>query len=196
MKNDQNLSTTWSTNSDLPHRSGQGCNFSLTECQELPRDVFPQKLSHLHGPNFLGVDVLLVIRDACASVSERIHSSSSNCFEVGSFSFLRNISCVLREKKRHRNSQTHKHSTPSVAGVSSNNSNNIESSTSTLPAHIAVCASTRLLSSSDQCASAAPHGKLPCGAALAHWRARGPRRAPFFFFGRTASELLGPLTQA
>ena len=31
---------------------------------------------------------------SCASVSERIHSPSSNCFEVGSFSFFRNISCV------------------------------------------------------------------------------------------------------
>ena len=37
---------------------------------------------------------------SCASVSERIHSSSSNWFEVGSFSLLRNISCVLN-KKRH-----------------------------------------------------------------------------------------------
>ena len=32
----------------------------------------------------------------CASVSERIHSSSSNCFEVGSFSFFKKTSCVLR----------------------------------------------------------------------------------------------------
>ena len=37
---------------------------SLTECQESPRDVFPQELSNLNGPNFLGVNVLLVRRDA------------------------------------------------------------------------------------------------------------------------------------
>ena len=87
MENGQGLSATWSANSDLPHRSRQGCNFSLTECQESPRDVFPQELFHLNGPNFLGVDVFLLIRDAvfwvsvvasCASVSERIHPSSSN----------------------------------------------------------------------------------------------------------------------
>ena len=51
-------------------------------------------------------------------------------------------------------------STPSVADVNSNNRNYIESSTDTPPAHIAVCAPIRLLSSSGQCASAAPHGNL------------------------------------
>ena len=30
----------------------QNCNFPLSECQESPRDVFPQELSHLYGPNF------------------------------------------------------------------------------------------------------------------------------------------------
>ena len=43
---------------------------SLTECHKSPRDVFPQELSHLNGPNFLRVNVLLVIRDAtCLDVS-------------------------------------------------------------------------------------------------------------------------------
>ena len=59
--------------------------------------------------------------------------------------------------------QTHRRlniSTPSVADVRSNNRSNIESSTSTPPAHIAVCAPIRLLSSSGQCASAAQHGNL------------------------------------
>ena len=51
-------------------------------------------------------------------------------------------------------------STPSVADVNSNTSNNIESSTSIHPAHVAVYAPIRLLSSSGQCASAAPHGNL------------------------------------
>ena len=50
--------------SDLPHRSREGWNFSLTECQKSPRDAFPQEISHLNGPNFLGVNVLQVIRDA------------------------------------------------------------------------------------------------------------------------------------
>ena len=44
---------------------------------------------------------------SCASVSERIHSSSSNCFGVGSFSFFRNISCVL-SRKRHSSSKSPK----------------------------------------------------------------------------------------
>ena len=64
MENGQGLSATWSTNSDLPHRSRQGCNFSPAECQVSPREVFPQELSQLNGPNFLVVNVLLVIRDA------------------------------------------------------------------------------------------------------------------------------------
>ena len=54
---------TWSANSDLPHRGREGGDLSFTEGQESPRDVFPQELSHLNGPNFLGVNVLLVIRD-------------------------------------------------------------------------------------------------------------------------------------
>ena len=41
-----------------------GCNFSSTECQKSPRDICPQELLHLNGPNFLGVNVLLVKRDA------------------------------------------------------------------------------------------------------------------------------------
>ena len=36
---------------------------------------------------------------SCASASERIHSSSSNCFEVGSFSFFGNNSCVFIEQE-------------------------------------------------------------------------------------------------
>ena len=35
---------------------------------------------------------------SCASANERIHSASSNCFEVESFSFFRNIRlCVEQE---------------------------------------------------------------------------------------------------
>ena len=64
MEDGQGLSATWSAHSDLPHRSRQGCYFSLTECQKSRRDEFPPELSHLNGPNFLEVNVLLVIRDA------------------------------------------------------------------------------------------------------------------------------------
>ena len=46
------LNATWSTHSDLPHRSRQGCNFSLTECQESPQDVFSAR------------ELLLLMRDA------------------------------------------------------------------------------------------------------------------------------------
>ena len=42
----------------------EGCNFSFTERQMSPRDVFLQEFSHPQGPNFLGVNVLLVTRDA------------------------------------------------------------------------------------------------------------------------------------
>ena len=69
-------------------------------------------------------------------------------------------------------------STPSVADVNCNNSNNFESSTSTLPAYIPVCAPIRLLSNSGQCASAAPHRQPQAVAHTArHQRTRGPRRA-------------------
>ena len=64
MKDGQGLSATWSTNSNLPHRSREGGDLSFTEGQESPRHVFPQELSHLNGPNFLAVNVLLIIRDA------------------------------------------------------------------------------------------------------------------------------------
>ena len=52
------------THSDLPHRSRQGCNFSLAEHQKSPRDILLQELYHLNGPNCFRVDVLLVVRDA------------------------------------------------------------------------------------------------------------------------------------
>ena len=42
---------------------------------------------------------------SCASVSDRIHSPSSNCFEVSSFSFFKNMSCVLR-RNRHSSSKS------------------------------------------------------------------------------------------
>ena len=72
------------------------------------RDVIPQELLHLNGPNFLGTDLLLFTRDAVfwdvssdfLRFRKRTDSSSSNCFEVGSFSFFKNISCVL-SRKRH-----------------------------------------------------------------------------------------------
>ena len=41
---------------------------------------------------------------SCASVIERIHSSSSNSFVVGPFSFFRNMSCVLRRNRHSGNS--------------------------------------------------------------------------------------------
>ena len=64
MKDGQGLGAAWGTHSDLPYRARQGCNFSLAERQKPPRDVFPQELSYLSGPNSFGVDLLLLIRDA------------------------------------------------------------------------------------------------------------------------------------
>ena len=100
MKVGQGFGAAWGTNSDLPHRCREGCKFSLTECQKSPRNVFPQELSHLNGWSYATLSSGMSVVTSCASVNERIHSSSSHCFEVGSFSFFRNITCVL-SKKRH-----------------------------------------------------------------------------------------------
>ena len=65
------------------------------------------RIPSFEWPNFLRVNVLLVIRDAIVwDVSRdflrfrqrKHHSSSSNCFEVGSFSFFQNINRVLSRK--------------------------------------------------------------------------------------------------
>ena len=61
----------------------------LTECQESPRDVFPQEVSHLNGPNFLGVNVLLVIHDAILWDVSR------------DFSFLRHDEMFVRSVLQH-----------------------------------------------------------------------------------------------
>ena len=38
MEDGQGLSATWSAHSDLPHRSREGCDHSLTECHKSARD--------------------------------------------------------------------------------------------------------------------------------------------------------------
>ena len=50
----QCLGAAWGTHSDLPHRCRQGCKFSLTECQESPRDVFLKNSPIWMGRTFLG----------------------------------------------------------------------------------------------------------------------------------------------
>ena len=81
------------SNSELP--------FTFTEREEPPRDVFPQEFGHLDGPDWsymtLSSGTSAVI--SCASVIERIHSSSSNCFKVGSYSFFKNMTCLLRRNR-------------------------------------------------------------------------------------------------
>ena len=57
--------------------------------------VFPQELFHL-----VTLSSGMSVVTSCASASERTHSSSSNCFDVGSFSFFKNISCEV-SRKRH-----------------------------------------------------------------------------------------------
>ena len=52
------------TNSDLPHRCREGCNFSFAERQKSSREVFSQELSRLSGPNFFGINLLLILHDA------------------------------------------------------------------------------------------------------------------------------------
>ena len=46
MEDGQGLSAAWSTHSDLPHRSRQGCNFLLTKRQKSSRDILPQELNN------------------------------------------------------------------------------------------------------------------------------------------------------
>ena len=54
----------WCTHSELPRRCREGCNFSFTERQTSPREVLPQELAHLNGPNFFWINLFLVIHDA------------------------------------------------------------------------------------------------------------------------------------
>ena len=99
MKDGQGFSAAWCTHSDQPHRSRQqGCNFSLSERQKSPRDILPQELSPLEWAELLWGRPLrcshmtlssgMSAVTSFASVSERIHSSPLNCFEVRSFSLL------------------------------------------------------------------------------------------------------------
>ena len=73
--------------------------------------------------------------------------------------------CLLGSRKDTQPPRRINISTPSVViyiyiYIYSNSSDNIESRTGTVPAHIAACAPIRLLPSCGQCASAAPHGNL------------------------------------
>ena len=54
MKGGKGFSATLGSNSALPHRRREGCNFSFAERQKSPRDVLPQKLPILMGRTFLG----------------------------------------------------------------------------------------------------------------------------------------------
>ena len=88
-----------------------------------------------------------------------------------------NTRTFTTEPKRHTNHPRRVNiSTPSVADVNSINSNNIVSSTSTPPAHIAVCAPIRLLSSSGQwCQRCAARQPQAVAHTAKHWRlARTP----------------------
>ena len=92
MKEFQGLSATWSAHSDLPHRSSPSLSAKSR------RDTYFRKNSPTRtGRTFLGstscwsyvtLSSAMSVVASCASVSERIHSSSSNCFVVGSFFFL------------------------------------------------------------------------------------------------------------
>ena len=94
----------------LSHCFCEGCDFSLTDNWQSPGDVLSQEHSHLDGSKLSGVHftlVLCVMRSSgisaaisCASVRDRIHSSSSNIIVVGSSSFFKNKSC-LSSRNRH-----------------------------------------------------------------------------------------------
>ena len=70
--------------------------------------MISEKFPHLDGSglffrdNFTLGDALFWEYEviSCASVRDRIHSSSSNILVVGSLSFFKNMSCVC-SKKRH-----------------------------------------------------------------------------------------------
>ena len=108
MKDGQGLSAAWGTHSDLPHRCRQGCNFSSLSAKSRRETYFRKNSSHLNGPNFFWESIsccsYVTVSSgtsavtSCASVSERIHSSSWNWFEVGSFVFLQKHQlCVEQE---------------------------------------------------------------------------------------------------
>ena len=97
------LHTALGSNSELSQCCRESCDFTFAERKEPSRDIFSQEFSHFNGPDHLRIDSLLVIHGTVlqnigASVNERIHSSSSNSFVVGSFSFFKNMRLGVEEE--------------------------------------------------------------------------------------------------
>ena len=63
MKDGESLSIALGSNSELPHCCRESCDFTLTEREELPRDVVPQEFVHLNGPDFFRVNGLFVVHE-------------------------------------------------------------------------------------------------------------------------------------
>ena len=108
MKDGESLSAALGTDSELPHRSRDGCNFSLAERQQSSRDAFSQELTHLNGPNFHGINLLLIIQDTVfwnvGGNFFRFRQRTDpliiiELFRGWFFTFFKNIICVLRRKR-------------------------------------------------------------------------------------------------
>ena len=95
MEDGKSLDTTLGSNSELSHCCRESCNFTFAERKEPSRDVFPQKFSHENGPDFFRVDNLLVVHD---TVFRDVGGDFSR-FEVGAFSFFKNMSGASRRNQ-------------------------------------------------------------------------------------------------
>ena len=54
MKDGESLGTALGSNSELPHCCRESCNFTFTEREEPPRDVFQQEFAIRMGRTFFG----------------------------------------------------------------------------------------------------------------------------------------------
>ena len=63
VENGEGFGTTLGSNSELSHCCREISNFTFTEREEPPRDVFPQEFAHLVGPDLFRIDSLLVVHD-------------------------------------------------------------------------------------------------------------------------------------
>ena len=59
----ESFSTALGSNSELSPSCRESCNFTFTEREQPPRDVFPQDFARLSEPDFFRVNSLLVKQD-------------------------------------------------------------------------------------------------------------------------------------
>ena len=64
MKDGENLSAALGTDSDLPHRIREGCNFSFAEPKVVPRRIFARTPPFEWAELFWRINLLLITQDA------------------------------------------------------------------------------------------------------------------------------------